>query len=63
MEDLWQLHASKNPDADNSPDAFVANVDDGQTGYWIRLTASDDGSFHDTQWPERIPAKVYKAFR
>ena len=45
LEDLWQLHASRNKNAENSADSFIANVDDGQTGYWIKLTANDDGSF------------------
>jgi len=43
--DLWQLHESRNPGAQNAPDAFIANVDDGVTAYWIKLTAHDDGSF------------------
>src|SRR4029078_2078282 len=43
--DLWQLHESRNPGAQNAPDAFIANVDDGLTAYWIKLTAHDDGSF------------------
>ena len=43
--DLWQLHESRNTGAQNSPDAFIANVDDGITAFWIKLTASDDGSF------------------
>jgi competence protein ComEC len=45
LEDLWQLHASSNPRADNSADSFIANVDEGQTSYWIKLTASDNGDF------------------
>ena len=45
LEDLWQLHASRNQNAENSGDAFIANVDEGQTSYWIKLTANDDGSF------------------
>lgn len=45
LEDLWQLHASRNQNAENSPERFIANVDEGQTGYWIKLTANDDGSF------------------
>jgi competence protein ComEC len=43
--DLWQLHESRNRGAQNAPDAFIANVDDGITAYWIKLTAKDDGSF------------------
>jgi competence protein ComEC len=62
VEDLWQLHASENPNADNAADSFIANVDDGQTGYWIRLTASDDGSFTILNGRNGF-RKVYKAFR
>lgn len=43
--DLWQLHESRSKDARNAPTAFIANVDDGATGYWIKLTAQSDGSF------------------
>jgi competence protein ComEC len=43
--DLWQLHESRNPGAQNAPDPFIANVDDGITAYWLKLTAHDDGSF------------------
>jgi hypothetical protein len=44
--DLWQLHASRRERVENAPDDFIANVDeDGTTGFWIRLTANEDGSF------------------
>jgi hypothetical protein len=43
--DLWQLHESFNPDVQNSPQEFIANVDEGASSYWIKLTARDDGSF------------------
>ena len=43
--DLWQLHASLNPRAQNAPDSFIANVDEGATAHAIRLTAKQDGSF------------------
>ena len=43
--DLWQLHASRHTGADNAPDGFIANVDDGATSHWIRLTAQADGRF------------------
>jgi hypothetical protein len=45
LDDLWQLHQSQNPGAQNSPDDLIANLDDGLTSYWITLTANDDGSF------------------
>jgi beta-lactamase superfamily II metal-dependent hydrolase len=43
--DLWQLHASHNPRARNAPDDFVANIDEGETSFWIKLTAKADGRF------------------
>ena len=43
--ELWQLHASRNDGAQNAEDFFIANVDDGATGYWIKLRANDDGRF------------------
>ena len=43
--DLWQLHASLEHGARNAPDSFIANLDEGTTAYWIKLTAKDDGSF------------------
>jgi beta-lactamase superfamily II metal-dependent hydrolase len=45
LEDLWQLHASRNQNSENAADAFIANVDEGQTSYEIKLTASSDGTF------------------
>ncbi len=45
LEDLWQLHASRNPRSVNSPEELIANVDDGETGYPIRLSAFADGSY------------------
>ena len=45
LDDLWQLHASRNPRSVNSAEALIANVDDGTTGHPIRLTAFADGSY------------------
>lgn len=45
LEDFWQLHESRNPGAVNAPSSFIANTDEGETAYWIKLTATDDGSF------------------
>jgi beta-lactamase superfamily II metal-dependent hydrolase len=45
LEDLWQLHLSRDLDAANSASDLVANVDDGSDGHWLKLTASPDGSF------------------
>ena len=45
LEDLWQLHVARNPDAINSNADVVANIDDGSDGHWIKLSAAADGSF------------------
>lgn len=44
LEDSWQLHLSELEGSDNFPSEQVANLDT-QTAYWIRLSASRDGSF------------------
>jgi competence protein ComEC len=43
--DAWQLHKSTNSGATNSDDSRLANVDEGRTGYWIKVTATEDGAF------------------
>jgi beta-lactamase superfamily II metal-dependent hydrolase len=62
LEDLWQLHASRNQNAENSAEAFIANVDEGQTSYGLKLTALNDGSFTVTNdrngFSKTYPAKV-----
>jgi beta-lactamase superfamily II metal-dependent hydrolase len=45
FEDLWQLHASRNKDAENSEESFLANTDDGESAYGLKLTALSDGTF------------------
>jgi beta-lactamase superfamily II metal-dependent hydrolase len=48
IEGVWQLHRSLYQNVDNnSPDAFIANldVDDNDGAAWIKLSASEDGSF------------------
>ena len=45
LEDLWQMHASKHPGADNSVDALIANVEGESDGNGLKLTATEDGSF------------------
>jgi competence protein ComEC len=44
LEDVWQLHKSALPGARNFDDARIANLDE-STGYWIKVSASEDGSF------------------
>jgi competence protein ComEC len=46
LEDLWQLHFSNEGGKEhNPPDSFIANVDEADTGYYLKLTAYEDGSF------------------
>jgi beta-lactamase superfamily II metal-dependent hydrolase len=44
LEDVWQLHASTDAADANFPSQYIANLDE-STAYWIKLVASDDGSF------------------
>ena len=44
LQDVWQLHKSAADGAENFADARVANLDD-RTAYWIKISASEDGSF------------------
>jgi competence protein ComEC len=48
VDDVWQLHRSMAQGAENSADARLANVDEGATGYWIKVSANSDGSFSVT---------------
>lgn len=46
--ELWQLHASLIAGSKNAPSEFISNLDNHDqdpAAYWIRLTASEDGSF------------------
>jgi len=47
LEDVWQLHKSLAEGARNYPDDRVANLNE-TTGYWLKVTARDDGSFSVT---------------
>lgn len=44
LDDVWQLHQSLNPGVGNVADDRIANLDE-DLGAWIKLVASDDGSF------------------
>jgi hypothetical protein len=46
IEGVWQLHRSRNDGAQNCPDEFIANLEgaDKDAGYWIKLSASEDGT-------------------
>ncbi len=46
LEDIWQLHfADAGGSEHNAPDPFLANVTEADTGFYLKLTAYEDGSF------------------
>jgi len=46
LEDIWQLHfAVAGGTETNAPDAFIANVDEQCTGNYLKVSASENGSF------------------
>jgi competence protein ComEC len=46
LEDIWQIHYSIAGGKDNnSPDAFIANIDEACEGKYLKLSAQADGSF------------------
>jgi beta-lactamase superfamily II metal-dependent hydrolase len=47
LADVWQLHRSANEGAQNFADPRIANLDE-STAHWLKLSASDDGSFSVT---------------
>ena len=61
IEDVWQLHRTRNEGAVNFPDAFIANLDEGEkdVGAWIKVSAADDGTFTVTNGRTGF-AKFYK---
>jgi beta-lactamase superfamily II metal-dependent hydrolase len=46
LEDMWQLHFSLAGGKDNNaPDAFIANLDAEDDGHYLKVSASENGSF------------------
>ncbi len=46
IQDIWQLHfADAGGKEHNTTDPFIANVTEGDTGNYLRVTANQDGSF------------------
>lgn len=46
IQAIWQLHfADEGGKEHNPPDSFIANVDEADTGFYLKLTAREDGSF------------------
>ena len=46
LEDMWQIHFSVTGGKEgNAADAFIANLDAGDDGHYLKVSASEDGSF------------------
>jgi hypothetical protein len=46
LQDIWQLHfADANGSEHNTTDPYIANVEELDTGFYLKLTAHEDGSF------------------
>lgn len=46
LETLWQLHfADAGGSAHNTTDPYIANIEEADTGHYLRVTAYQDGSF------------------
>jgi beta-lactamase superfamily II metal-dependent hydrolase len=45
FQDLYQLHFSMLGNMQNSPEEFIANLGDVDTGHWLKVSAQADGSF------------------
>ncbi len=61
LEDLWQLHfAVAGGTEANSPDPFIANVDEPCQGQYLKVTAEANGAF-TVYNPRNKYSKTYPA--
>jgi hypothetical protein len=61
LEDMWQLHFSLTGGKDfNAADPFIANLDDHSDGTYLKVSASEDGSF-SVYNPRNKYSKTYAA--
>jgi hypothetical protein len=68
LEDFWQLHRSAAGGAEhNSPEQFLANLNETDHGHHLKLSARADGSFvmtnERTQFTKEYPARATRATR
>jgi hypothetical protein len=62
LEDFWQLHRSEAGGAThNSPEAFLANLNEADHGHYLKISARADGSFAVTnernEFSKEYPAR------
>jgi beta-lactamase superfamily II metal-dependent hydrolase len=63
LQDIWQLHfADAGGSEHNTTDPFIANVNEADSGYYLKLTAHEDGSFEVFN-PRNKYEKSYPAIR
>ena len=61
LQDIWQLHfADEGGFEHNAPDPFIANVNEADTGYYLKVTAHEDGTF-EVYNPRNKLSKTYSA--
>lgn len=61
LEDIWQLHfADANGSEHNTTDPFIANINEADAGYFLKVTAHEDGSF-EVYNPRNKYSKEYPA--
>jgi hypothetical protein len=59
--DIWQLHfADAGGSEHNAQDPFIANVNEADTGFYLKVTANEDGSF-EVYNPRNKFSKQYPA--
>jgi competence protein ComEC len=59
IQAIWQLHfAEEGGKEHNAADSFIANIDEADTGYYLKLTAHEDGRF-EVYNPRNKLKKVY----
>ncbi len=63
LQDIWQLHfADAGGREHNASDPFIANINEGDSGYYLKVTAHEDGSF-EVYNPRNKFEKQYPAGR
>ncbi len=63
LQDIWQLHfADAGGSEHNTTDPFIANVDEADTGFYLKLTAHEDGTYEIFN-PRNKYEKSYQSFR
>ena len=63
LQDIWQLHfADAGAREHNAQDPFIANINEADTGYYLKVTAHEDGSF-EVYNPRNKYSKQYVAGR